>query len=119
MGAKFTELCVDAADPDALASFWTAVLDWPRLSADDGVVEIGDPSGSLPTLVFAPVDDAKVVKNRVHIDVSPRASDQAAELQRLLGLGATKVDVGQGEQSWVVLADPEGNEFCLLKTRHD
>jgi hypothetical protein len=69
--------------------------------------------------VFVPVDDAKVVKNRVHIDVNPTGSDQAEELTRLLSLGATHVDVGQGEQSWFVIADPEGNEFCLLKTRRD
>jgi hypothetical protein len=119
VGAKFTELIVDAADPDALATFWSAVLDWPRLGDDDGVVEIGDPGGTLPTLVFVPVDDVKSVKNRVHIDVNPVGGDQREELVRLLALGASKVDVGQGEQPWVVLADPEGNEFCLLATRRD
>jgi hypothetical protein len=120
MGARFTELCIDAHDPHALADFWSAVLGWPRIGEDDdNVVEIGDPSGSLPTLVFAPVDDVKTVKNRVHIDVNPVGCDQDEELSRLLALGATHVDVGQGEQTWVVLADPEGNEFCLLRTRHD
>jgi hypothetical protein len=119
LGAKFTELIVDAADTDALAAFWSAVLGWPRLEVEDGVVEIGDPSGTLPTLLFVPVDDVKLVKNRVHIDVNPTGCDQAEELARLLALGATEVDVGQGEQSWVVLADPEGNEFCLLATRRD
>lgn len=119
MGAKFTELIVDAADPDALGAFWSAVLGWARLGADGGVVEIGDPAGTPPTLVFVPVDDVKIVKNRVHIDVNPTGSDQAEELSRLRALGATEVDVGQGEQSWVVLADPEGNEFCLLRTRRD
>jgi len=118
LGAIFTELAIDAADPEALARFWSAVLDWPVLEAEDGVVEIGDPSGATPTLVFAAVDDAKVVKNRVHIDVNPTGCDQEEELQRLLALGATEVDIGQGEQSWIVLADPEGNEFCLLATRH-
>ena len=59
------------------------------------------------------------MKNRVHIDVNPTGCDQDEELQRLLELGATRVDVGQGEQSWVVLADPEGNEFCLLASRRD
>jgi predicted enzyme related to lactoylglutathione lyase len=119
MGAKFTELIIDAADPDALATFWQAVLGWPRVTEEDDIIEIGAADGSLPTLVFALVDDPKVVKNRVHIDVNPTGSDQAEELTRLLGLGATKVDVGQGEQTWVVLADPEGNEFCLLRTRRD
>jgi catechol-2,3-dioxygenase len=120
MGSKFTELIIDAADPDALATFWQAVLGWPRLRQEGDAVEIGAADGSLPTLVFVPVDDAKVVKNRVHIDVNPTGSDQAEELTRLLSLGATRVDVGQGDDvSWVVLADPEGNEFCVLRRRRD
>ena len=119
MGAIFTELIIDAADPHTLASFWSSVLDWPRLEVDGDVVEIGDASGTLPTLVFVPVDDVKTVKNRVHIDVNPLRCDQDEELARLLALGATRVDVGQGAQSWVVLADPEGNEFCLLAGRRD
>ena len=120
MGAKFTELIIDAADPDALATFWSAVLDWPRTDEDaDGAIEISDPSGATPTLVFVPVDDVKTVKNRVHIDVNPLRCEHSEELARLLALGAKRVDVGQGEQSWVVLADPEGNEFCLLATRHE
>ena len=120
MAAKFTELIVDAADTDALATFWSAVLGWPRRDSYGGpVIEIGDPSGGHPTLVFVPVGDPKTVKNRIHIDVNPVGCEQAEELERLLALGATHVDVGQGEQSWVVLADPEGNEFCLLATRRD
>jgi hypothetical protein len=119
MAAKFTELIIDAADTDALAAFWSAVLGWPRLGSDGPVIEIGDPSGGLPTLVFVPVDDPKTVKDRIHIDVNPVGCDQAEELERLLALGATHVDIGQGEQSWVVLADPEGNEFCLLAGRRD
>jgi Glyoxalase-like domain len=118
MAARFTELIVDAADPGRLADFWCAVLGWQRAGADDeGVVEIAAP-GVLPTIVFVPVPEAKTVKNRVHIDVSPAGpgADQATELARLLALGARPVDVGQGDQTWVVLADPEGNEFCLLRT---
>jgi predicted enzyme related to lactoylglutathione lyase len=120
MGSKFTELIVDADDPDALATFWTAVLDWPRLQQVGDAIEIGAADGSIPTLVFVPVDDAKVAKNRVHIDVNPTGADQDDELARLIALGATRVDVGQGDDvSWVVLADPEGNEFCLLRSRRD
>jgi predicted enzyme related to lactoylglutathione lyase len=120
MGARFTELIIDAADPHAIAEFWSAVLGWTVTVDEHGeYVEIADPSGALPTIVFVPVDEAKTVKNRVHIDVNPVGSDQDEELARLLALGATHVDVGQGEQTWVVLADPEGNEFCLLRTRHD
>jgi glyoxalase superfamily protein len=66
-----------------------------------------------------PVPEAKTVKNRVHIDVNPTGVDQAEELERLLSLGATRVDIGQGDVPWVVLADPEGNEFCLLARRID
>jgi hypothetical protein len=68
-------------------------------------------------MVFLPVPEAKIVKNRVHIDVSPVGCNQADELVRLLALGAVQIDVGQGTRPWVVLADPEGNEFCLLKTQ--
>jgi predicted enzyme related to lactoylglutathione lyase len=120
LAARFTELIVDAKDPDALATFWSAVLGWPRLRVEGDAVELGNPDESLPTLVFVPVDDPKVVKNRVHIDVNPTGNDQAMELERLVALGATHVDVGQGDDvSWVVLADPEGNEFCLLRSRRD
>jgi hypothetical protein len=62
------------------------------------------------------VPEEKTVKNRLHIDVSPSGSDQNAEVERVLALGATRADVGQGRDvSWVVLADPEGNEFCILR----
>jgi hypothetical protein len=70
-------------------------------------------------LVFAAVPEPKTVKNRVHIDVNPSGCDQAEEVERVLALGARRVDVGQGEQTWVVLADPEGNEFCILQRRVD
>jgi predicted enzyme related to lactoylglutathione lyase len=69
-----------------------------------------------PGLVFVPVSEGKSVKNRLHIDLAP--DDRDAEVERIIGLGATRADVGQGEDvSWVVLADPEGNEFCVLSTR--
>jgi catechol 2,3-dioxygenase-like lactoylglutathione lyase family enzyme len=113
MGVKLTEFVVDCADPEALAAFWCAVLGWEVIDRDDdGSVEIGD--GSLPTLLFEPVPEAKVVKNRIHIDVRP-TEDQQAEVGRIIGLGATLIDIGQGDVSWVVLADPEGNEFCVLR----
>ncbi|HSS09235.1 MAG TPA: VOC family protein, partial [Acidimicrobiales bacterium] len=85
----------------------------------EGALELADPVGSRPTLVFVPVPDAKTVKNRLHIDLNPVGADQETELERLMALGARPVDIGQGEQSWVVLADPEGNEFCLLRRRLD
>ena len=117
MGARLTEVVVDAADPGRLADFWAGVLGWERTDAYEGVVEIGSPEPGTPTLVFVPVPEPKVVKNRIHLDVSPSGCDQAEELARLRSLGAADVDVGQGDQTWFVLADPEGNEFCLLRTR--
>ena len=119
MGSRLTEVVVDAADPRRLARFWSEVLGWKQTDAYDGAVEIADPERAGPTLVFVPVSDRKAGKNRVHLDVNPTGCDQDHELARLLALGAVEVDVGQGEQTWVVLADPEGNEFCLLRTRVD
>ncbi len=122
MACRFSELVVDSRDPEALAAFWAAVLDYRVLGRDeDGAVEIGPEAGfggPAPTLVFAPVPDPTPGKVRLHIDLSPTDRDQDAELERLLGLGATRADVGQtGDENWQVLADPEGNEFCLLRRR--
>lgn len=119
MTSGFTELVIDCRDPQALAEFWAAVLDYriTESSDDEGWVEISGGEGTGPTLVFGTVPEDKVVKNRLHIDVSPRDRDQDAEVERILALGARHIDIGQGEQTWVVLADPEGNEFCVLRTR--
>jgi hypothetical protein len=117
MGSKFTELIVDCAEPDRLADFWSAVLGWERTGRYEPEVEISGPPGSGPSITFLTVPEAKTVKNRLHIDVSPVGCEQEQEVERLLGLGARRIDIGQGQQSWVVLADPEGNEFCVLGTR--
>ncbi len=85
----------------------------------EGAVEIAGPAGSGASLTFVHVPEAKTVKNRLHIDVNPVGCDQADEVARLIRLGARRVDIGQGERSWVVLADPEGNEFCVLADRID
>ena len=124
MACRFSELVVDSRDPESLAAFWAAVLDYRVLGREEnGEVEIGPEAGfggPAPTLVFAPVPDPTPGKVRLHIDVNPTDRDQAAELQRLLDLGATPADVGQsGDESFHELADPEGNEFCLLRTRLD
>ena len=124
MACRFTELVVDSRDPEALAAFWSAVLGYRELSRDeDGAIEIGPEEGFggvAPTLVFAPVPEPTPGKVRLHIDLSPTDRDQDAELDRLVQLGATRAEVGQtGEESWHVLADPEGNAFCLLRTRVD
>lgn len=116
MGVRFSELVVDAHDVEKMADFWAAVLGWVRVGDDGGDIEIGDPSGALPTLLFQRVPEGKTVKNRLHLDVSPAGdTDQAAELERLIGLGARHLDIGQGDVTWFVLEDPEGNEFCLLR----
>jgi hypothetical protein len=124
MACRFSELVVDSRDPETLAAFWSAVLDYRVIGREeDGSVEIGPAEGfggPVPTLVFGRVDDPTPGKLRMHIDVNPTDRDQDAELERLLSLGATRADVGQtGDEGWHVLADPEGNEFCLLKRRLD
>lgn len=123
MACVLNEIVVDSADPVALGQWWSKVLGWPlNVEEEHGIAwtsATGD-HGSRPMITFVPVPDAKLVKNRVHLDVSPHGCDQDEELERLLGLGATRADVGQGpDVRWVVLEDPEGNEFCLLKTRVD
>jgi Glyoxalase-like domain len=127
MASKFTELAIDCADPGGLARFWCSVLDYQVQAEDDGLVTIGSPMvpdgtnrrGPVPPLLtFARVPEGKTVKNRLHLDLSPTDREQADEVARLLGLGARHADVGQGPGvSWVVMADPEGNEFCVLAGR--
>ena len=123
VACRISELVIDAADPDLLAAFWSEVLGYVELGReDDGSIEIGPPDvgfgGPQPTLVLSPSTDPRTAKLRLHIDVNATDRDQNAELERLLALGARPADVGQtGAESWHVLADPEGNEFCLLRTR--
>ena len=108
-------IAVDAVDPELVAGFWCDVLGWVVLEEDDGLISIGSPSGDWPTIDVCPVPESKQVKNRLHLDLRAHGMTREAELQRLLDLGATRVDVGQpSDATWVVLADPEGNEFCLL-----
>ncbi|MEU4777942.1 VOC family protein [Micromonospora sp. NPDC023633] len=126
MTSKFTELAIDCADPHGLARFWCAVLGYVVQDEDDEIVTIGSPSvpegrdrrGPVPpTLTFARVSEGKTVKNRLHLDVNPTDMGRDEEVRRLLDLGARHADVGQGDERWVVLADPEGNEFCVLADR--
>ena len=118
MACKFSELVIDSVQPERIARWWADVLDYRVTDEDDEGVEISGPNGSGPTIVFIRVPEAKSVKNRLHIDVSPTDREQEAELARLFELGAERVDVGQGDDvGWVVLRDPEGNEFCLLGGR--
>ena len=135
MTSRFTEIVIDAHDLKKQAEFWCAVLDYKILEEQEDVIEIGSdeyPPGwgdefvkewkakvraapPVPTIVFARVPEDKVVKNRVHIDVSPIASHEE-EVERILALGATRADIGQGDVRWVVMRDPEGNEFCVLRS---
>jgi hypothetical protein len=125
MASRFTELAIDCADPHGLARFWCSVLDYEVQDEDGGVVTIGPPMAPEgrshrgpvpPTLTFAHVPERKTVKNRLHLDVSPTDMEQDEEVRRLLDLGARHVDVGQGEESWVVLSDPEGTSSASLRT---
>lgn len=127
MTSRFTEIVIDCHRPRELAEFWCAVLDYEIIDVQDHFIEISGwrPTAetirervSPPTLLFVRVPESKSLKNRLHIDVSPIDRGRDEEVERLLALGARHVDIGQGEQSWVVLADPEGNEFCVLRSLH-
>jgi predicted enzyme related to lactoylglutathione lyase len=115
MPSRLSVVSVDARQPRLVADFWCAVLGWSVTEEDDTGVSIASPNGSGPTMDVLAVPDSKTVKNRIHFDLRADGSTQSEELERLLALGARRVDVGQGpDVTWVVLADPEGNEFCLL-----
>ena len=124
MACRISELVLECRDPDLLARFWCEVLDFVVLDReDDGSLEIGPRTGfggPQPTIILSRNDEPAPGKPRLHIDVNATDRDQEAELERLLALGARPADVGQtGEEPWHVLADPEGNAFCLLKARLD
>jgi catechol 2,3-dioxygenase-like lactoylglutathione lyase family enzyme len=115
MSLRIECLTIDCDDLQRVATFWQRALGYERVYEDDGEVALGAPDGSTTTdLLLLRVPDRKQVKNRLHLDLRP--DDRDAEVARLEGLGAKRVDIGQeGNESWVVLADPEGNEFCVLK----
>jgi len=122
MACRMSELVLECRDPEALARFWCEVLDYVVLDREDGeMVEIGPREGfggAQPTIVFSRDDEPRQAKPRLHFDVNATDRDQDAELDRLRKLGARPADVGQtGDEPWHVLADPEGNEFCLLRAR--
>ncbi|HLI39392.1 MAG TPA: VOC family protein [Streptosporangiaceae bacterium] len=114
MSSRFYQLVIDARDPGKLARFWAEVLGQRIVYEADDEVIVAAGEHAYPGLCFLPVPEGKTVKNRLHIDLNP--DDQQAEVERVIGLGARRADVGQGpDVSWVVLADPEGNEFCVLR----
>lgn len=119
MSLRWDSIVVDCTDPGPLARWWAELLGWRITFEEPDEVVLEPPEGSpedghTPALLFTPVPEAKTIKNRLHIDLRP--DDHSAEVARAESLGARRVDVGQtGEESWVVLADPEGNEFCILR----
>jgi predicted enzyme related to lactoylglutathione lyase len=112
MAISWFSLDVDARDPAELARWWARVLDYKVVWEEDAYVAIARDDRTHPGLMFNRVVDTKSEKNRLHLDLNP--DDHEAEVQRLLDLGATRVDIGQGDVPWAVLADPEGNEFCVM-----
>jgi hypothetical protein len=115
MTSRIAAISIEAVDPRRVAEFWGAVLGWEIHHLDSTGADIGPPDGSWPTMEIGRVPGKKMVKNRLHLDLRADGSTQSDEVRRLLALGAQRVDVGQtSEATWVVLADPEGNEFCLL-----
>ncbi len=123
MPTRLVHLVIDAADPDRLARFWAAALGWQVAASRDGAANVWparyrypDPV-ALPLVILA-VPEARTGKNRIHLDLATASrAHQAAEVERLLGLGAVRADIGQGDVPWQVLHDPEGNEFCVLDPR--
>ncbi|ROS49048.1 VOC family protein [Frigoribacterium sp. PhB24] len=117
------QVVVDASDPARLARWWADALGWVVVSSDDDEPEIRLAADTLPGLLFVDVPEAKTIKNRLHLDFRPtpvdgqsREATQADEVARLESMGAVRAQVGQDDAavSWVVLTDPEGNEFCVL-----
>jgi predicted enzyme related to lactoylglutathione lyase len=116
---RFEQIVVDSLDPKSLADWWSEALGWPITYQDDTPgdeeYEIAPDAETHPSILFVPVPERKTLKNRLHFDFVP--GDQAAEVARLESLGAVRTDIGQSDVTWVVLADPEGNEFCVLSAR--
>lgn len=119
MTIRMQSITFDAHDPAAQARWWAEALGWRMTYEDDVEVVLEPPAGSpedgvAADVLFLRVPDDKAVKNRLHLDLRP--DDQAAEVARFEALGARRVDIGQGpDVTWVVMADPEGNEFCILR----
>ncbi len=118
MPVQLHHIVVDAHDLPGLARFWTQALGWKVLTERENEIVIGTDENAPVGMCFMPVTDHKTVKNRVHLDLSSSAADRDQEIDRLLALGARRVDIGQtGSESWTVLADPEGNEFCVVRPK--
>jgi predicted enzyme related to lactoylglutathione lyase len=111
-------IVIDARDLPCLARFWTQALGWRVLSERPREIVIGPDVNAAVGICFMPSTDPKIVKNRVHLDLTASADERDAEISRLIALGAQRVDIGQtGQETWTVLADPEGNEFCVVRPK--
>jgi len=109
MPVRLHHIVVDAHDLPGLAGFWTQALGWKVLSERENEIVIGTDENAPVGMCFMPVTEPKTVKNRLHLDLTSSAADRDREIDRLLALGAQRVDIGQtGAESWTVLADPEG-----------
>jgi predicted enzyme related to lactoylglutathione lyase len=118
MPVRLHHIVIDTHDLPGLARFWTEALGWKVLSEREREIVIGTDENAPVGICFMPVTDQKIMKNRVHLDITTSAEDRDQEIERLLGLGAQRVDIGQtGKESWTVLADPEGNEFCVIRPK--
>lgn len=119
MSSRFSSLALDAVDVESQAKFWTQALGYRIAEEFDGGLGLMPEDGVLgPPIDIIPVPDGKTAKLRLHIDLVPEGCTQQEEVDRMLALGAVRADVGQGpDVPWVVLADPEGNEFCILSAR--
>jgi hypothetical protein len=116
MSVRISCVCIDAVQPRPVAEFWAAVLRWDVVEDSDEYISLASPSRDLPTLDILAVPESKRVKNRLHLDLRADGTSFDAEIDRLEALGARRVDIGQGSDvTWVVFADLEGNEFCLLR----
>ena len=118
MALSLHHIVIDAHDLPALARFWTQLLGWKVLSEREREIVIGTSETAPLGICFMPAAEGKVVKNRIHLDLNAGQDDREVEIERVISLGARRVDVGQtGDESWTVLADPEGNEFCILRQK--
>jgi catechol 2,3-dioxygenase-like lactoylglutathione lyase family enzyme len=127
MASRLTEVIFDCHDLARSSNFWSAALGYEQVSSGEGWIAIRSPDVELtdemlrdspqsPALAFVLVPEDKILKNRVHIDLTPIDCSQEEEVQRLVELGAHRIDIGQRGTSWIVMADPEGNEFCVMQS---
>jgi catechol 2,3-dioxygenase-like lactoylglutathione lyase family enzyme len=125
MASRLTEVIIDCEDLDRQVGFWSDALGYGRASSGDGWVALRPPGSEptdellragapVPAVTLVAVPEPKSVKNRLHLDLTPVDRAQAEEVARLEALGARRADVGQGTTHWIVMADPEGNEFCVM-----